>query len=84
VGDGVEEGVLTLVAADLADEEDSVENDASDEDSEEDDAEYGEGEGALVEDDPADVECDSEADGEYAKGDEGGDGSAASGDVHAT
>src|SRR5579871_131847 len=43
VGDGVEEGVLTLVAADLADEEDGVEDDSGDEEGEENDAEDGEG-----------------------------------------
>jgi len=83
VGDGVEEGVLPLVAADLPDEEDGVENDAGDECGEEDDAEDGQGEGALVEDDPADVEGDGEPDREGAEGDEEGDGSAASRDVHA-
>ena len=45
MGDGVEEGVLTLVAADLADEEDGVEDDAGDEDGEEDDAEDERGRG---------------------------------------
>ncbi len=54
VGDGVEEGVLTLVAADFADEEDGVEDDAGDEEREENDAEDGEGDGALVEEDPGD------------------------------
>ena len=39
VGDGVEEGVLALVAADFADQEDGVENDAGDQQAEEDDAE---------------------------------------------
>jgi hypothetical protein len=39
VGDGVEEGVLALVAADFADEEDGVEDDAGDQQGEEDDAE---------------------------------------------
>jgi len=82
VGDGVEEGVLTLVAADFADEEDGVEDDASDECGEEDDAEDGEGKGALVEDDPSDVEGDGEANGEDAECDEGGDGSASSCNVH--
>ena len=43
VGDGVEEGVLTLVAADLADQKDGVEDDTGDEDGEEDDAEDEEG-----------------------------------------
>ena len=55
VGDGVEEGVLTLVAADLADQEDGVEDDAGDEGGEEDDAEDGEGDGALVEEEPGDL-----------------------------
>ena len=81
---GVEEGVLSLVAADFADEEDGVEYDQSDERGEEDDTKDGDGKGALVEDDPGDVEGDGEADGEDAQGDEGGDGSAASGDFHAT
>ena len=81
VGDGVEEGVLPLVAADLADEEDGVEDDAGDESREEDDAEDEEGHGALVEEDPGDLR-DGEADEDGAKGDEEGDGSAASGDVH--
>ncbi len=55
MGDGVEKGILTLVTADLADEEDGVEDDACDEDREEDDSEDGEGYGSLVEEDPADV-----------------------------
>ena len=52
MGDGVEEGVLALVAADLADEEDGVEDDAGDEGGEEEDAEDGEGDGALIEEEP--------------------------------
>lgn len=82
VGDGVEEGVLTLVAVDLADEEDGVEDYAGDEQAEENDTEDDEGDGALVEDDPADVEGDGESDEEDAEGDEESDGSASSGDVH--
>jgi hypothetical protein len=82
VGHGVEEGVLTFVAADLSNEEDGVEDDTGDEGSEEDDTKDGQGEGAFVEDDPADVEGDGEANGESAEGDEEGDSSAASGDVH--
>jgi hypothetical protein len=82
VGDGIEEGILTFITADLADEEDGVEDDASNEDREEDDPEDGQGNGALVEDDPADVQGDGEADEEYAQRNEGGDGSAASSDVH--
>jgi len=58
VGDGVEEGVLALVAADFADEEDSVEHDAGDDDGEEDDADEINGEAAAVVEDPRDVECD--------------------------
>jgi hypothetical protein len=82
VGDGVEKGVLTLVAADLADQEDGVENDTSDEERKEDDAENGERDGALVEDYPADIERDGNADEEDAEGNESGDGSAASSNVH--
>jgi hypothetical protein len=82
VGDRIEEGVLTLVAADLADQEDGVEDDAGDEDGEENDADDEDGDALLVVDDVGDVEGDSDADEEDAQGDEGGDGSAASGDVH--
>ena len=81
MGDGVEEGVLTLVAANLADEEDGVEDDAGDEGSEEEDAEDGEGDGALVEEEPGALR-DGEADEDRAEGDEEGDGSAAACDVH--
>ena len=82
VSDGVEEGVLAFVAADLADKEDGVEDDAGDEGAEEDDAQDRQGDSAFVEDDPGDVEGDGEADGEHAEGDEGGDSSAAASDVH--
>ena len=82
VGDGVEEGVLTLVAADLAEEEDGVEDDAGDEDGEADNAEDEEGGAALVKDDPADVKGDGDTDEEGAEGDEEGDGSATTGEVH--
>ncbi len=82
VGDGVEEGVLALVAAELADEEDGVEDDAGDEYSEEDEADDEQGEAALVEDDPGDVEGDQAADEQDAEGDGEGDGSAAAGEVH--
>jgi hypothetical protein len=82
VGDGVEKGVLALVAADLADEEDGVEGYAGDKGSEEDDAEDGKGDVALVEDDPGDIESDETANDERAEGDEEGDGSASSGNVH--
>ena len=84
MSDGVKKGILTLVAANLADEEDRVEDDAGDECGEEDDAQDREGEGALVKNDPADVEGYGETDGKDAECDESGDGSAASGDVHAT
>jgi hypothetical protein len=82
MGDGVEEGVLALVAADLADEKDGVEGDAGNDEQKQDGAENGKGKGALVADDPADVEGDEAADEESAEGDEEGDSSASSGDVH--
>ena len=82
MGDGVEEGVLTLVAADLADEEDGVEDDAGDECGEEDHAKDSDCDLALVDNDPRDVESDEAADQESAECDEESDSSAASGDVH--
>lgn len=82
VSDGVEEGVLTLVPANLADEKDGVEHDSGDEHGEEDDAQDREGDGALVEDDPADIEGDGEADKDDAEGNEECDGSAPASDVH--
>ncbi len=84
VGDGVEKGVLALVAADLAKKEDGDEDDAGDEDGEEDDAEDERGDAALVggDDDPADIEGDGDADEQDAERNKEGDGSAASGEVH--
>ena len=82
VGDGVEEGVLTLVTANLTNEEDGVEHDAGDDEQKENRAKDGEGKGTLVPDDPADVEGDETADDERAKGDIESDSSAASSDVH--
>ena len=82
VGDGVEEGVLTLVAADLADQEDGVEDDACGEDAKEDDAEDKREDTSLVENDVTNVEVDRAADEEHPEGDGKGDGSASSVDVH--
>jgi hypothetical protein len=82
VGDGVEEGVLALVAADLADQEDGVEDYAGGEQAEEDEAKDYQGEAALIEDDPRDVEDDEANDYKYTEGDGKGNGSAASVDVH--
>jgi hypothetical protein len=82
VGDGVEEGVLTLVAADFADQEDGVEDDAGGEQTEEDEAKDYQDQAALVEDDPGDVECDETSDHEHTEGDGKGNGSVSSVDVH--
>ena len=82
VGYGVQEGVLALVTSYLAYEEDGVEDYSSDQHAEEDYADYGERDGAFVQQNPADVEGHGESDEEHTHGDEGGDGSAASGDVH--
>ena len=65
VCDGVEEGVLALIASNLADKEDGIEHDAGDKKREEDDAEDGKGDGALVDDDPGTL-GDGEADEEDA------------------
>jgi hypothetical protein len=83
VGDGVEEGVLTLVPSNFADEEDGVEHDASNQQGEQDDSQDRERNGALVEHDPANIERDRKTDEEDAERDEEGDRSSAAGDVHA-
>jgi hypothetical protein len=83
VGDGVEEGVLPLVAAHLTDEKDGVEDDSGDQDGKQDDAENEERQVALVMHDPSDVKEDGEAGEQHAERDEDCDGSAATIDVHA-
>ncbi len=82
VSDGVEKGILALVAADLADQEDGVEDDAGGEHGEEDGAEDDGGDAAFVEDDPGNVVGDKTADQKRTKGDREGDATASSGDVH--
>ena len=82
VGDGVEEGVLALVAADFSYEEDSVEDDAGEQGGEEDDAEDEQGDAALVEDDPADVEGDGNAGEQDSEDDGESDGTAALSEIH--
>jgi hypothetical protein len=83
VGDGVEEGVLALVAPHFTDQEDGVENNAGGEQGEDDNAQNQDRSLSLVQDDPAELERDGGAEREYAEGDKEGNGSAASGDVHA-
>src|SRR5208283_2296108 len=82
VGDGVEEGVLALVAADLADQEDGVEDDSGDEQGEDNEAENDGGDSSLVENDPGDVVGDEAADDQHPEGDGKGNGSVSSVDVH--
>ena len=83
VGDGVEEGVLALVATNFADEKDGVEDETGDDDHTEDGAQDVVGETDFVGKDPGDVERDGEAAEQRAEGDEGSDGSAAAIEVHA-
>ena len=82
MGDGVEEGVLTLVAANLANEEDCVEDDTSDQGREEDNANDEDEDVFFALDDPGDVEGDGKASEQDTEGDEKGNRSAASSDVH--
>jgi hypothetical protein len=82
VGNGLEEGVLALVAADFTDQEDGVDDDAGDEDGEEDDAEEVDGEAAAVVMDPGDVEDDGERCKTHAQRDEKRSGSAAACEIH--
>ena len=82
MGDGVEEAVLALVAADFADEEDGVEYDAGDQDAEKQNAEQVDGEACAVVVDPGDVEDDGEDRQAHAERDEERFGSAAACEVH--
>jgi hypothetical protein len=82
VRDGVDEGVVLLVAADLADEEGRVQHQPRDDEAEEDDAEDEERHLAPVQQDPPDVQGereDDEADAERQKED---DRLAAAADAH--
>ena len=79
---GVEERVLTLVAADLANEEDRVEDDAGHQQGEGDNSNDEQEEAPLVQDDPTNVKDDRRAKREDTKRDEEGKGSASARDVH--
>ena len=82
VGDGVEEAVLAVVAADLAEEEDGVEDDTGDQDAEEQDTQNVDRDACSVGGQPGDVERDGKADQADTQGDEEGLGSAAARKVH--
>jgi hypothetical protein len=82
VGDSVQEAILALVATDLADQEDSVEDNAGDEDRKKQEANQSHGEAATVVLDPRDVQDDGKYGEAHAKRDEERFGSAAACDVH--
>ncbi len=82
VSDSVEEGILALIAADFADQEDSVEDDTRGEQGEEDHAKNDGGDASLVKDDPGDVIRDEATDEQHSKCDREGNGSASSVHVH--
>ena len=62
VGDGVQEGVLLFIPADLADQKNRVQHHAGDDQQEQDDAQDRQDPHPPVEDDPADVEGDGNGD----------------------
>ena len=82
MGDGVEEGILALVAADFADQEDGVEDNTCGEQGEEDHAKDDCGDASFVKDDPRDVVRDEATDEQHSKRDREGDGTASSVHVH--
>ena len=69
VRDGVQEGILPLVSAHLADKEDGVQHDPGDQQSEQDQAENKQHDAAFVQHDPRDVERDQAADDQHAQRD---------------
>jgi hypothetical protein len=83
VGDRVEEGILPFIAAYLTHKKDRIQNNASDKQGEENDPKDGKRHGALIQNDPADLQSDRKADKKNTEGDKEGDRSAASSDVHA-
>jgi len=69
VRDGVQEGILALVAADFADQENGVQYDACGEHGEEDDAQDDGGDAAPIQQYPGDVVGGEATDEEGAEGD---------------
>ena len=84
VRDGVDEGVVLFVPADLAHQEDGVQHDAGDDDGDQQDAESEQNSGAPVEQYPADVENQDDEDEAGAQRDEERDGFAAARHHHAS
>src|ERR1700761_2360140 len=78
----IQKRVLALVAADLANQKDSVEHDSCDKDCEEKHAKHIEGDAAAVDVYPRDVQRYSQCREANAKRDEEGNGSAAACQVH--
>ena len=83
VGDGVDEGVVLFVAADFADEEDGVEDEARDDDAEEADPQHQERHLAPVEQNPTDVQSHGQPDQARPQRDEERDGFAVASQSHA-
>ena len=82
VRDGVDEGVVLLVAADLAHQESGVQDYADDDDESEQGSEEEEDAGVPAQQHPADVQQNDDGDEAGAERDEEGDGSAAAGNDH--
>src|SRR5256714_12976746 len=83
VRDGVDEGVVLLVASDFADEEDRVEDESGDDDAEEDDAQHEQGDFTPVEQNPTDVQRQGQPDKACTERDEERDGFAVASQSHA-
>ncbi len=82
VRNGIQEAVLLLVAAHFADQEDGIEDESDDQESKKRDADDQRGEAAPVENDPAKLERDGNADQADTERDEEEYGTTAPGDPH--
>ena len=70
MSDGVDKGVVLLVATDLADQKSRIEKDSKDENRKEYDAEHQEGDFTRVEQDPTHIQRDRQSDETRAERDE--------------
>lgn len=79
---GVEKRILPFIASNLANQKDSIENNARNENGKKNDAENREGHSPLIQKNPANIEGNKNTDKQAAERDEECNGPAASSNVH--
>src|SRR5690242_8424226 len=84
MGYSVEKGILALIAANFAHQKDGVQDNTRNQQAKENDTQNCQRHGAVIQNDPADVERNSQSDEQRAQGNKEGYRSASSVDVHLT